>query len=188
MGARKGRNPASQRFCLRWRWAVHGSRVSSVLSFRRLRLTSALPHQSSAMAFARSTSLFLAICGAFWAVLLLLLTFGFLQHSVGALLILLFWLPGFVAWYGYVRHALGHYLFRQARITWLVSIVANAWSMWLLFELHSILIFWSLLALFLSLFCVVSEWDLRESERPADTNVTEEEFTTLLEEHRRKQR
>jgi hypothetical protein len=138
------------------------------------------------MTFPRISSLMLAIGGAFWAVVLLGFTFKFLQYSAGGLVFLLMWVPGFIAWYGYIRHASRHYLLRQARVTWLVSVVANTWSLFLV-QGHGIIpLAWIVLALVISLVCLVKEWGVREPERHMVPNVTGEQFRKLLDEHRKK--
>src|SRR6267154_2354822 len=81
------------------------------------------------MSFPRISSLVLAIGGTPWAFLLLGSTFEILRYSAGGLMWLLLWLPGFVAWYGYIRHVFGHFMFRRARVTWLTSLAANVWSL-----------------------------------------------------------
>ncbi len=123
--------------------------------------------------------------------MLLGFTFQILPFTAGSangLLVLLILVPGFVAWYAYIRHTLGHYLFRQARITWLVSLVANTWSLLLIGGRVSIALVWIILALVLSLACAIKEWKLREPERKIATHVTGEEFRKLLDEHRKEER
>ena len=140
------------------------------------------------MTFPRISSLVLAIGGCVWAFLLLGATLQALRYSAGGLVFFLMWLPGFIAWYGYIRHALGHYLFRQARITWLVSLAANTWSLFLLHGRISIGLAWTIMALILSLACAVKEWQLREPEHQVSPQVAADEFARLLNEHRRKER
>lgn len=117
------------------------------------------------MTLPRISSLVLAIGGCVWAFLPLGATFQALKYSSGGLVFFLMWLPGFVAWYGYIRHASGHYLFRQARITWLVSLAANIWALFLMHSRISIALAWILAALVLSLVCMVKEWTVREPEK-----------------------
>jgi len=132
-----------------------------------------------------------------WAILLLCYTFGFLYHSAGfAFLWALIWLPGFFAWYGYIRRAFGHFLFRRALITWLVSVVANSWSlffMWSYFggrarDLHvmvRVAFSWIILAIVVSIACLIQERRLREPKREVAKHVDDQQFRRLLDEHRR---
>jgi hypothetical protein len=151
------------------------------------------------MTFPRISSLILALGGSVWACLLLGYTCGFLRFSAGAgFFWLLIWLPGFFAWYAYIRHVFGHFLFRRARITWLISVVANSWSLFfvgsfcrwqLSTELPLILLLalaWIIVALVLSVACAIREWRVREPERHIAPQVAEEDFRRLLDEHRRK--
>jgi hypothetical protein len=140
------------------------------------------------MAFPRASSLVLALGGSFGAFFLLAFTYEFLHYSAGGLLWLLLWLPGFLAWYAYIRHCFGHYLFAQARITWLVSLAANTWSLFLIGDRSSTALAWIILALALSVVCAVKEWRLREPEPQKRAHVTGEEFKKLLDEHHSKQR
>ncbi len=143
------------------------------------------------MTFPRISSLVLAIGGSFWAVVLLGFTFHVLPYTAGSargLLVLLIWVPGFLAWYAYIRHAFGHYLFRQARVTWLVSLAANTWSLFLIGGRVSIALAWIIFALVLSLACAIKEWKLREPEQRIATHAAGEEFRKLLDEHRKKER
>jgi hypothetical protein len=150
------------------------------------------------MTLARISSLTLALGGAVWACLLLGYTYGFLRFSAGAgFFWLLIWLPGFFAWYGYIRHLFGHFLFRRARITWLVSIAANGWSLFFVgsyfrwkFALAlppTILLGlgWLVLALVVSVVCVFREWRLCEPARQPASGVSGSEFRKLLDEHRK---
>lgn len=138
------------------------------------------------MSFPRISSLVLAMGGSLWALVLLGSTFGILHSSAGGMVWLLIWLPGFFAWYGYVRRMFGHYLFRQARITWLVSLAANTWSLFLIPGRVSIAFAWIILALILSLACAIKEWRVREPESRPSRGATADEFRKLLDEHRRK--
>lgn len=120
------------------------------------------------MTLPRISSVTLALGGAVWAFLLLGYTYGFLRVSAGAgFFWVLIWLPGFFAWYSYIRHSFGHFLFRRARITWLVSIAANGWSLFFVgsyFEwklsaglppMILLALGWLVLALVISLVCVL---------------------------------
>ena len=140
------------------------------------------------MTFPRISSVALAIGGSVWAFLLLSITFGILHYSAGGLAWLLLWLPGFLAWFAYIRHAFGHYLFRQARVTWLVSLAANTWSLFLIGGRISLALAWIVIALALSLACAIKEWNLREEKPKIPAHVAGEEFRKLLDEHRRKER
>ena len=143
------------------------------------------------MTFPRISSLVLATGGSFWALALLRFTFHILPYSANSgsgLLVLLIWVPGFFAWYGYIRHAFGHYLFHQARFTWLVSLAANTWSLFLIGGRVGIALAWIIFALVLSLACAIKEWKLREPERKIPAHVTGEEYRKLLGEHRKKER
>ena len=150
------------------------------------------------MTFPRISSLVLAVGGSFWAFLLLWYTFGFLHYSASAAFLWAFiWLPGFFAWYGYIRRALGHFLFRRALVTWLVSVVANIWSlffMWSYFggraggELPVIVyvaLSWIILAIIVSIACMIQESRVREPKPDVATQVGDQEFRRLLDEQRR---
>ncbi len=150
------------------------------------------------MTFPRVCGLVLAAGGIIWALLLLWYTFGFLHYSAGtAFLWVLIWLPGYISWYAYIRRAFGHFLCRRALVTWLVSAVANGWSlffMWLYFgepagrELPVIVWVafpWITLALVLSIACGIQERSVREPKHEVATQVGEEDFKRLLDEHRR---
>ncbi len=150
------------------------------------------------MSFPRISSLVLAVGGSVWAFLLLWYTFGYLHYTAGgAFFWLLIWLPGFFAWYGYIRRAFGHFLCRRALITWLVSMVANGWSfffMWAYFGRGSVgdlpvivcvALSWIFLAIVLSIACLIQEGRVRESKPKAVTEVGENEFKRLLDMHRK---
>lgn len=140
------------------------------------------------MTFPRISSLALAIGGSFWAVALLgfaHLVLPYTTSPAGLLFLLLILVPGFLAWYAYIRHVFGHYLFRQARITWLVSLGANTWTLVLIGGRVSIALAWIILALALSLVCAIKEWNLREAEPNISAHITGEEFKSLLDEHRK---
>ena len=149
------------------------------------------------MTFARASSLLLALGGSLWACVLLAWAYGFLRLSAGAgFFWLLSWLPGFFAWYAYLCHWFGKFVFRRARVTWAVSILGNAWSLFIVgsvwrwqvsLELPIVVLLalaWSIVALLLSIVSVIKEWHLREPERAPRTHVAPEEFKRLLDEHR----
>ena len=137
------------------------------------------------LVFPRISSLILALAGCFWALMLLGVTGKILQYSAQGLIWLLWWLPGFIAWYGYIRHVLGHYIFRQARFTWMLSLLANSWSLLLIRGRPGLGLVWLVFALILSLICLILEWNRREAEPNVPTHVTNEEFKKLLDEHRK---
>lgn len=132
-----------------------------------------------------------------WAILLLCYTVGFSYHSPGfASLWVLIWLPGLYAWYGYIRRAFGHYLFRRAMITWLVSVVANSWSFFLMWSYFGgrvgdlpvmvcVAYTWIILAIVISIACLIQERRLREPKREVAAHVDYEQFRRLLDEHQR---
>lgn len=150
------------------------------------------------MTFPRISSLVLAVGGIVWALLLLWYAFGFLHYSAGFTLIWgLIWLPGFFAWYGYIRRVFGHFLFRRALFTWLVSVLANGWSfffMWSYFGRRAggelpvlvwVALVWIALAIVISIACLIQERSLREPASAVATHADEKEFRRLLDEHRR---
>ena len=151
------------------------------------------------MTFPRVCSLALAVGGSVWALLLLCVIVGYcVVLPLFSLFLALVWMPSFVAWYGYIRRALGHFLFRRALVTWSVSIIANGWALYFLLLHYDrtaledlpviawIQFGWLILAIILSVVCLILEWRVREPKREVVTQATEEEFTKLLDEHRRK--
>lgn len=141
------------------------------------------------MTFPRVSSLVLAIGGSYWAFLLLGFTFQILHYSAGGLVFLLMLLPGFIAWYAYIRRAFGHYLWRRARLTWLVSVAANLWSLSLGWgQLGVIALVWVVGALVLSTICAVLEWEIQEPAPHPPADIPTEEFRKLLDEHRKRER
>jgi hypothetical protein len=81
-------------------------------------------------------------------------------------------------------------------MTWLVSLVANTWCL-LLMCLYfgrskndlpimvSVALSWSVLAIVLSITCMVQEGGVREPVHRVVAHAGKEEFSRLLEEHRR---
>lgn len=150
------------------------------------------------MSFPRFSSLVLAVGGSLWALLLLWYTFGFLHYSAGFMLLwVLIWLPGFVAWYGHIRRAFGHFLLRRGLVTWLASVIGNGWSlffMWSYFGRRpsgespitvAVGLAWIILALVVSIVCMIQERTVREPTREVATHIGDKEFKRLLDEHRR---
>lgn len=148
------------------------------------------------MTFVRFSTLILAGGGFFWACFLIFGLYEFLHLSAnGALFWMLLWTPGFFAWYGYVRRAFGHYLFRRALCTWGFSVIANAWSLSVMYSFQGIpgrnvmattAEIWIILAIIISLICMIREWGMREPTPMPQTKLCDEEFRRLLDEHRRR--
>ena len=144
--------------------------------------------------FPRACSIVFAAGGFFWALLLTwYASFFFFYSAAGGLIWVLVWLPGFIAWYGYIRRACGHFLLRKALITWLVSIIANAWSVlivWLARDRHPPLILgaaflWFGFALVVSGACAVLERRLQNPKADICRQVSPDELRRLLDDHRR---
>lgn len=150
------------------------------------------------MTFPRVASLVLALGGSAWAFLLLAYGVFILRYSAsGTFFWGLIWLPGFLAWYGYIRRVFGHFLLRRALITWLVSLVANLWSlafMWLAWNKPSgnlpkgawVPLLWFFLAIVVSIVCLILERRALEPkiETTSTSQVDEVQFGRLLAEHR----
>jgi hypothetical protein len=149
------------------------------------------------MTFPRICSVVLALGGSFWA-LLLWWQLGFLDTAGSLFFWALLWTPGFFAWYGYIRRAFGHFLFHRALFTWLISIIANSWSLfcvWLYSQrgegdlsfLAYVSFSWLIVANIISIICLIRERNVREPKHDptATTRIEREDFKKLLDEHRR---
>src|SRR5690242_12284871 len=150
------------------------------------------------MTFPRSSGVLLAVAGG-WSVLFLVPPgIGLLRLSAGAgLFWALTWAPGFIAWYGYLRRAMGHFLFGRALITWLTSMIANIWSFCVLYSswlsktggevplIVDVAVVWIACALLLSVVCIFLEGRCREPKPGARTGskASDTEFSRLLDEH-----
>jgi hypothetical protein len=94
---------------------------------------------------------------------------------------------------------MGHYLFRRALVTWLVSLVANAWSFSVLYssflgrvggELPFVVAFaalWTIIAFVASALCLALEGRKQEPKQEVivRSNANANEFRRLLDEHRK---
>jgi hypothetical protein len=141
------------------------------------------------MTFPRICAAILGAAGTFWVLLPLWSVVGLLLEGVGltvavraALLYLLVMGPGLVAWYGYIRRAFGRFLFGSALFTWSISIVANCWSLGLLYIMggnsafYYFSVSWSAVVLILSVICLVRDSaDGVPANKTGDNNAQEAE-------------